>query len=177
MKGICITMKHDYSIVYESIRLIPLDSVSSEKYRIIRNQDNNRCFFLNSNIITVEQQMRWYERYLSSEGDYMFAILNENSIIIGGCAIYNIDFIHGVGEFGRIVIDGAYSGRGYGYLALKASIKLASIELGLSNLILEVMSSNKAALRIYEKAGFQKKADKDGIIQMECELNILDKVL
>lgn len=140
----------------QNLRITPLFSKESEYYRLLRNREDNRSFFLNSGFISQEQQESWYSKYIESP-DYMFSIYHKNvpAVFIGGAGIYNIDPSKRDAEFGRIIIDRyIVGGRGYGLEALLAICEIAREQLGLESLFLEVLPDNVPAIKTYERAGF-----------------------
>lgn len=155
----------DHNIFYKTsnLDLGPLNIKDSELYRLLRNRDDNRSFFLYTGIISSEEQLKWYEKYLSGP-DYMFSIRLKDPThsFIGGAGIYNIDIQKKEAEFGRIIIDRELAGgKGYGYETTLALASIARDELGLTSLCLEVLPHNIAALRTYEKAGFLRVSNPD----------------
>lgn len=145
-------MKHNFTCTDGNIILRPLSRSDSEQYRLLRNQENNRHCFIFSDPISSEAQKNWYENYLLEKGDYMFAIYSQDDHFLGGAALYH--FSTNSAEFGRIVIDEKYAGKGVGYRALSLLCQLAKEQMGLSMLHLEVFADNQPAKRLYEKAGF-----------------------
>ena len=148
-------MEHQYYAFQEKVSLVPMDLESSEKYRIVRNHEENRKWFLSEKKISLQSQRKWFQKYLLAENEYMFSILDEGKIFIGGCGIYDVDKDRGMGEFGRIVIESERKFAGYGYLATVAAVRIAKEELGLKKLLLEVKKDNISAQKMYLKAGFQ----------------------
>lgn len=55
----------------------------------------------------------------------------------------------------RLLIDGAYQGRGYGKAAIRELIKRLYREYGKQQVYLSVYESNVAAVRLYEQLGFR----------------------
>lgn len=148
-------MEHQYHAFQEKVSLVPMDLESSEKYRIVRNHEENRKWFLSEEKISLRSQREWFQKYLLAENEYMFSILDESKIFIGGCGLYGIDKDRGKGEFGRIAIEPERKFAGYGYLATVAAVRIAKEELGLKELLLEVKRNNISAQKMYMKAGFQ----------------------
>lgn len=74
---------------------------------------------------------------------------------IGQAAIYNVDWLKGTAEFGRLMIGEAdAAGRGLAQEATEALLALA-FELGLQEVHLEVLAGNERAIKLYEACGFQ----------------------
>lgn len=147
-----------------------MNFLDSERYRKVRNQNENRKWFCLSDIISETQQLLWYKKYLSTEDEYMFSIFDKKNNYIGGCGLYHIDREKRSAEFGRIVIDKNMQRNGYGYQVILAVIKIAKEYIGIRTLFLTVKRENIPAIKIYKKAEFQIMPDndaKDELIMME----------
>lgn len=146
-------MEHTCTCRDDSICLCPLSAEDSERYRLLRNrEENRRCFFF-SGIITREAQQKWYAQYLKRENDYMFSVYTLSGIFLGGAALYDIK--EDTAEFGRLLIDREAAGRGgVGAQTLSLLCTLARDELKLTSLHLELYADNLSALKTYEKLGF-----------------------
>ena len=171
-------MDHNFSIVYKGIKLIPLDADTSEKYRLLRNIPDVGRWFTYKKTISREEQQKWFERYLANPRDVMFAILDENDSFLGCNSIYDIE--NGSAEYGRLIIDPAYSGKGYGYIATCSAARLAREQMNLKCLKLAVYENNFAAIRSYERAGFVETGvvkDNHGstMITMELRFNVQEE--
>jgi RimJ/RimL family protein N-acetyltransferase len=147
-------MNHSYSLKCDNLKLVPLSAAESEKYRLLRNQAEIRKWFEYKGKISKEQQNKWFDKYLDNQSDIMFAIMSENGAFLGCNSIYNINPAAGRAEYGRLIIDPKYSGKGYGCLATKMAVCIARNQMGLSELQLEVYENNFSAIKSYHKAGF-----------------------
>jgi len=72
---------------------------------------------------------------------------------VGAIALYGFSADRSEAEWGRLVIDPAKRGRGYGRRALELLVERAR-ELGVRRLRCEVVAGNAPAERIYEALGF-----------------------
>ena len=143
-------MIHQFSIEYKGISLVPFTEEYSEKYRVLRNMPDVGKWFAYKGIIEPEQQRKWYSNYIANPNDVMFAILDFDGNFLGGNSIYDLDGMGGA-EYGRLIIDPAYSGNGYGYKASYAAALIAKEQLHLKSLKLEVYENNLMARKIYQK--------------------------
>jgi RimJ/RimL family protein N-acetyltransferase len=161
-------------VQYNGIILRPLEREDIEPLRILRNRPENRKWFKNCTEIPKEEQIKWYEKYMKKEGDYMFAIVECNTPkeFIGAVALYEVDTITQSGEFGRIIIDKEKASRsGLGYDATVGACQIGFEQLCLRTITLEVFSDNISAIRTYEKAGFVACKKTSTIIYMELSKN------
>lgn len=155
-------MRHDYSIASEELLLSPLAEEDIEYLRQLRNREENRRCFLHDALIEKERQQSWYRNYLDKEGDYMFSVRErETGHICGAVAIYALSQDKREAEFGRLLIDPERAGRGWGYEATRLACRLAFEQLKTESLSLEVFADNERALKIYERAGFVAKRERE----------------
>lgn len=165
-------MNHSYTLICPSIILSPMNLMECEEYRLLRNRDENRNWFVNKKLITKENQIKWYSRYLNDESEFMFTIKNRDiQSFIGGIGIYNINLDNGSAEIGRIIVDKSlYSGNGYGCEAIKSLFKFANESLGLTKLYAEIYINNEASKKSFYHAGFKLNRNielRDGLILVE----------
>jgi RimJ/RimL family protein N-acetyltransferase len=119
-----------------------------------RNQ--NREWFLDSSVLSMDQHLAWFEQYLAREDDYVFIIermpSNEPA---GQISLYNIDKQTKKAEYGRLII-GDWSARrqGIAATATKTLIDYAFKNLGVETITLEVLENNFPAIALYRKCGF-----------------------
>ena len=91
-----------------------------------------------------------------SANDVVFAIVDRaTEQHIGNTAIHNIDWIRRLGEFGIIVGEKAYWGKGYGTEATRLVVGFAFDRLNLNKVWLGVHADHPGAIRAYEKVGFK----------------------
>ena len=131
----------------------------------IRNENNK--YFLTTGEITFTQQKEWYRSYLkkNSEGSEYMYILKINNKKYGTGAIYEIDYKKSQAKIGRFIIEKSQRGRGYGDILLKKITYIAFEKLNLEKIGLEVLASNKQAIKRYLKSGFKpyKKQTEKGV--------------
>jgi RimJ/RimL family protein N-acetyltransferase len=148
-------MQHDYMFEYRHIQLRPLCREDIESLRKLRNQ--NLKFFLNSNYITAEQQMGWFNRYLEKNDDLMFAVeLRKNpGVFIGAISLYNVDHTLKEAECGRTVIDKDKAPiKGIGTETTVAVCQIGFLQLGLKKITGTILKSNPRILKVDTRAGF-----------------------
>ncbi|MFD0589826.1 GNAT family N-acetyltransferase [Paenibacillus sp. GCM10027627] len=150
-------MKHQYSVVFDNVRLRPLEFDDLEQLRLWRNKDSIRVHFKDQRLIDTEQQKAWYERYLLNSTDIFFIIeeTSTNSRPVGAVSLYRIDSANAKAEFGRFMIgEESAKGLGLGYKTIMGVCEFAFNELKLEQVYLEVLKTNVRAIHLYEKAGF-----------------------
>ena len=132
-----------------------MDENTSEIYRQLRNEEENRKYFFHDSNISEEQQREWFRNYLQKDGEYMFAVWSlDEKECLGGISIYNVDREALTAEVGRILIDRNYSGNGYGAEAIQGVLQIACGKLGLKEVYACIRPENMASRRSFEKSGF-----------------------
>jgi RimJ/RimL family protein N-acetyltransferase len=108
--------------------------------------------------ITEEVDHAWFEDYLRRRGvDVRCAILVDGETEpVGLVSLTGIDPVHRRGEFHLLIGRRDLHGRGLGSDATRQMLRHAFQDLNLHRVFLSVLSSNAAAIRVYEKAGFER---------------------
>jgi RimJ/RimL family protein N-acetyltransferase len=136
-------------------QLVPITINDLNYLREIRN--NNKDYFLTNNLITENQQKLWHESYSrkNAQGlEYMYIFKVKNRPC-GTGAIYDIDHKLLQAKIGRFIIEKSLRGKGYGDILLKKITYVAFEKLNLKRVDLEVLASNKQAVKLYLKSGFK----------------------
>lgn len=138
----------------EKIYISSMNAYEAEKYRVLRNRDDNRQMFFDDSVISMEQQRSWFEKYLEKPDEYMFSIYDrESGAFVGGIGIYTND--RDETEIGRIIIDRMIcGGKGYGALAIRLLVDFMR-QSELKSLVAYIFTNNIASQRSFEKAGFR----------------------
>ena len=98
----------------------------------------------------------WIESMLARRSDLViFVIEDETGKTIGTCQLTNINWVHRSAELQIRIAPGA-QGRGLGTLAIEQLCEFGFRDLGLHRINLHVWATNHRAIRVYEKAGFQR---------------------
>lgn len=135
------------------LRKIKIDDI--EFLRRLRNKERVRKAFINSDIITSDAQVKWYEHYIVKNNDIIFAICKiDDAITIGFISLYDIDLVNKCAEFGRFMIDDDFLGSGYANEAMRHIVRYSYEKLCLTALNLVVKKNNIIAYNCYKKAGF-----------------------
>jgi len=148
-------MNHSIDYSHKNIKLAPISPDDIEQLRHWRNETVTK-FLSKIDYITKEKQEAWYQKDLENEDCYSFAIheIEELNDLIGSVALYH--FNGKSAELGRIFIGNVLAGgKGYGYIAIALSLKIAFTEFDLEEVIAYVHEENIAALTNNKKAGFR----------------------
>ncbi len=117
---------------------------------------------------TLTEHREWYQRYLKGGSRLEFVIrIKESGKRIGTIGLNNLDFLNQKAEYGILIGEDEAKGKGYGEEASIALLKYAFEELNLHRIYLRVFTVNSAAIRLYEKLGFEK----EGILRQDAFKN------
>ncbi len=101
------------------------------------------------------QHQAWFDAMQQRNDMVIFGIrLVETGRLIGSCQLLNIHSVHRSAELQIRLGDVAERGHGYGTEATRLLLDFAFGDLNLHRVHLHVLSSNLAAIRMYEKVGF-----------------------
>jgi len=124
-----------------------------------RNTDAVRKNFIYQSLFTKESHEHWIRTKVETgEVVQMIICESETDMPIGSVYVRDIDHTHKKGEYGIFIGEAAARGKGYGTAAARLMIQYCFRELGLHRLFLRVYADNYAAIRSYEKAGFEREA-------------------
>lgn len=108
--------------------------------------------------LSMEDEEQWFDRLarLEPEEKPLAIELNENGSwrLIGNSGFFNLEWTNRCAEFGIFIGDKTVWNRGYGTQAVQLLVKHGFESLNLHRIYLRVYSTNKRAIRSYEKVGF-----------------------
>jgi len=107
--------------------------------------------------MSLAREADWVERATRGQdpSEMNFAIcLQENDRHIGNCGLVGIDRDNRAATLGVLIGDTEFRGRGLGEDAVRTLCRFAFDELDLYKIRLDVYSTNRGAIRTYEKVGF-----------------------
>jgi len=112
--------------------------------------------FFSPEPVTSSGQYLWYESYLKKPTDMMFVIVTSDGAPVGTIGLVDIDYRNQKAEYARLLVGDASSRRkGVAEFASRQLLDLASSQLHLTKVYLEVFESNHAAINLYNKLGFE----------------------
>lgn len=85
-----------------------------------------------------------------------FAIETADGRHIGGCALRDFNQVARSAEFGIVIGEADYRGKGYGTEVTRLVVRVGFEEFNLNRIWLNVNENHAAAIRAYEKAGLVK---------------------
>jgi pseudaminic acid synthase len=97
--------------------------------------------------------LAWLKTLGEARREYVIVSLPDETPV-GTIGLSQIDRHHLTAEYGVLLGQATYRGRGLARAASEAILRIAFEELGLHRLTLRVFADNAAALRLYERIGF-----------------------
>ncbi len=105
--------------------------------------------------ISQEEHDAWFEQVRQRQDARIFGI-REGDRLVGSCQLHAIHPVHRSAELQiRIGAEDA-RGRGVGQESLQRLLRYGFDELDLHRIYLHVFTTNKRAIRLYERAGFRR---------------------
>lgn len=141
----------------ERLNYVPLSLEHSSKQYVNWLNDFEVYKYLETGGDYTLEKLENYLKEVAAKEDLLFwAIhLKENNKHIGNIKIDPINRHHGWGEYGILMGDRTEWGKGYAAEASKTIIDFCFKTEGLRKIILGVVEDNTAAVKLYEKLGFQ----------------------
>ncbi|KON85568.1 hypothetical protein AF332_01035 [Sporosarcina globispora] len=92
---------------------------------------------------------------LDTSSEYIYKVSASNEAV-GHISLGRVDRVNETARIGKVFVSPAARGKGYASEMIHHILKLAFQELKLNRISLGVFDFNLSAIKIYEKAGFQK---------------------
>src|SRR5208337_1632113 len=122
-----------------------------------RNTEDIRCQFINSDIISKDRHLKWWEKYREKNNDFIFIIQDTERLSrsVGQVSLYNINLEKRVAEYGRLMIgDSKTREKGLARRSTDLLLIWAFNTLRIERIYLEVFKDNISALNLYLQCGF-----------------------
>ncbi|GLB61038.1 GNAT family N-acetyltransferase [Cytobacillus sp. NCCP-133] len=93
----------------------------------------------------------------SNSTEYIYKVIEtETEATVGHISLGRIDWTNETGRIGKVFVTPAARGKGYASEMIRQILAIAFNELKLNRVSLGVFDFNRGAIKVYEKAGFQK---------------------
>ncbi len=143
------------TILGKCIDLKPASEEYAAKIMELRNREKNIYWFNQSDIITLEEQIKWFESYASCQNDIYWVILNKEGQFLGTIRIYDIDFDGMTCEEGSYIIDENYADEApYAVEAKMLALDVAFKKLEIELVINDNRADNKVISNMDNQLGF-----------------------
>lgn len=147
---------HPIDLETERLLLEPMAlNFCTEKYVNWLNDNEINQFLETGGNYTLESLKSYLEKIVANPVLFWAIIHKESKKHIGNIKIDPISLRNNIGEYGILMGDKEYWGQGYAKEASCAVINYCFKNLGLRKISLGVISSNKSAVKLYEKLGFE----------------------
>lgn len=150
-------MKYYKSFVGEKCFLSPLFEDDAPLYaKWLNDFEITKNLGSVAQVVGIQNEKDFIASVFKSETDRVFAIIeSESEKAIGLCGLHKIDKTHGLADYGILIGEKGYHGKGIGTEAGKLIIDYAFNVLNLRNIRLSVFEFNKRGIASYEKIGFK----------------------
>lgn len=137
------------------LRKISLSDASDKYLTWINDSESTKGLVTGRFPTNMEELTDYIESVVRGNNAIMFAICDqESSKHIGNVKLDNFDWISGTCEFGILIGDKDYWGRGIGTEITNLVTKYAFEMLNLRKVTLSVFGNNPRAIALYKKLGF-----------------------
>lgn len=137
------------------LKLKLISKEDAEKIVLWRNKKRIIDSLFNSKGLTIDQHLRWYDRYINDDSRIEFVITKkEDNKRVGTIGLSHIDNINQKAEYGILIGEEEELGKGYAKESTIAIINYGFNELNLKKIYLNVFKDNMKAISLYEKIGF-----------------------
>ena len=152
----------------EHVALTPLGTDDLPALMSWINEREQELFNAPYKPVHESQHQAWFEGIQARNDVVIFGIrLLQDRKLIGSCQLHSVDHVHRSAELQIRIGNTSQRGRGYGLEAVRLLLEFAFNDLNLHRVYLHVFSTNTAAIRLYEKAGFKK----EGMLREAAHIN------
>ena len=155
-------MNHSFTESAGGILLRPLCKRDIENLRRWRNDEKNNQYLRTLGEVTPKMQEKWFENYIVTPKQLIFAIeMVKSETLIGSLSLNNINSETGTAVFGSVMIgESSARGKGYGKLGTLLCSKIAFLDMQLARLVATVHTQNIPAICAYTHVGYEIKGVK-----------------
>ena len=137
----------------DSIALRPFEQQHAQEALQLINHPTIAAGLMRHLPVTMLEHQNWYEQLMSDSKNLYFSVCYQ-AMFIGCTGLRQIDMRNQKAAF-FIFLNGRYTKKGWGTLATELCVQYAFKYLNLHKVYLEVLSTNTAAIQLYQKVGFQ----------------------
>lgn len=135
--------------------LRPMEEYDAESVIAWRNDPTVSAQMFSLRGPTLEEHMAWFKKYCQREDRKEFVICRgESGEPIGTIGLSAIDRFHGKAEYGIVLGEEQYRGKGYAREATQLILQYGFEVLNLQKISLRVFAENTPAIILYEHCGF-----------------------
>ncbi len=124
----------------------------------LNDSEVTECISMSTSIVNQQMEEEYLKNCNTSSSEYTFTIVTKfnpsNINLIGSISLRKINYIHRRAELGIMIGDKNSRSKGYGTEAINLLLGYAFNSLNLNTVSLTVLAFNTAAIKSYEKVGF-----------------------
>ncbi|MBN1327034.1 MAG: GNAT family N-acetyltransferase [Candidatus Cloacimonetes bacterium] len=149
-------MKYFKKLPGERVYLSPICPDDAEQYcEWLNDWEVANSLLIFNQQLSLERERMILQDMIKNQAQIFGIVTQKNDQLIGNCSIFRINDRNRKAEVGIFIGDKKYWDKGYGSEALSLLLDYGFNVLNLNNIMLEVFSFNKRAIRSYEKTGFK----------------------
>jgi len=139
----------------KQVCLRPFEWEDAEKYRHWVNDPEILSLVDRVLPVTAAEHRPWYEAIVSDPRTAIFSVdLLAEELFVGCVWLSEIDYRHRHAELRILIGDKRYWGKGIGEETISVLVRFAFEHLNLHKVYAYVLSSNRRAVKAFDKAGF-----------------------
>lgn len=165
--------KMDYNVITESenIDFIKINQNLIDDYLIMVNDENvQKYIYKNKKVFSYDDELNWVNEKLNQNATIFSMIEKSTGNFIGNFEFMDIE--EGSSEIG-ICITPKYQNKHFGKEAMLSMIEYGFQILKLKEINLTVYSTNKRAINLYKKLGFEEYKREKNIIGIDGPLDYI----
>jgi UDP-4-amino-4,6-dideoxy-N-acetyl-beta-L-altrosamine N-acetyltransferase len=118
-----------------------------------RSRPEAQAELFGDHVPTMQEHLAWLKNHGESRKEFIIVALPDRKGI-GTIGLSQIDRRNGTAEYGILIGEPEYEGRGYAHAASAGILSIAFRDLGLHRVHLRVFPENERAVKLYEALGF-----------------------
>lgn len=147
------------------VTLRPADESDSRSLWEWRNHADSRAASLDTALVPWADHERWYASSLSNPDRVILIAVDEQSARLG---MVRFDLEHDGPSTVSINIAPEWRGRGLGYPILHLAVQQVREKQADAAFIAQIRSSNEPSIRIFEREGFARVSEADGVVTLRA---------
>ena len=164
-------MKYFKKIEGERLYLSPINEEDVETYvKWMNDFSVTDGLGTSHNITTIYGEKDWIQNTIKSNDIQLAIVKKENNTLIGNCSLHQINHYKKTSTLGIFIGEEQERNKGYGTETVKLLMKYGFEYLNLNNIMLQVYSFNKRAIKSYKKAGFKEFGRRHNVITIKNKL-------
>ena len=148
-------MEYLISNINLGLRTLTKDDINETYLSWLNDPETNKYMAAGLEPKRMEDLEAYYEDVSKDKNGIYFVIIDKKTNThIGNVKLFSIDQRNGICEFGILIGDKNYWGKGVATEATKLALEYAFTKLNLRKVCLGVLKDNEKAVKLYEKTGF-----------------------